>query len=171
MIYEYGLFNEFKIISEIQYERFKDDLIYLENDEVYLLNVNKYNFINKVSCYVVNATFACEIALKGLLRLNQNIIHIYDQKVMKSHRLDDLFDFLLVEQQEFILKELPLLTTIEDLKQESAYKKAKELLDAGFFKDAKSLLSKIEKYKDSAEILSNIDNSRFINLLTFKFML
>ena len=118
MIYEYGLFNEFKIISEIQYERFKDDLIYLENDEVYLLNVNKYNFINKVSCYVVNATFACEIALKGLLRLNQNIIHIYDQKVMKSHRLDDLFDFLLVEQQEFILKELPLLTTIEDLKQE-----------------------------------------------------
>ena len=118
MIYEYGLFNEFKIISEIQYDRFKDDLIYLENDEVYLLNVNKYNFINKVSCYVVNATFACEIALKGLLRLNQNIIHIYNQKVIKSHRLDDLFDLLLVEQQEFILKELPLLTTIEDFKQE-----------------------------------------------------
>lgn len=118
MIYEYGLFNEFKIISEIQYDRFKDDLIYLENDEVYLLNVNKYNFINKVSCYVVNATFACEIALKGLLRLNQNIIHIYDQKVKNSHRLDDLFDFLLVEQKEFLLKELPLLTTIEDLKHE-----------------------------------------------------
>ena len=86
--------------------------------KLFSLNFNKYNFINKVSCYVVNATFACEIALKGFLRLNQNILHNYDQRLIKNHRLDELFDLLLVEQQEFILKELSLLTTIEDLKQE-----------------------------------------------------
>lgn len=118
MIYEYGLFNEFKIISEIQYERLKDDLNYLEQGGLFSLKVNKYNLINKVSCYVVNATFACEIALKGILRLNQNIQHNYDQKVTRSHRLDELFNLLLYEQQEFILDELPLLRTIEDLKQE-----------------------------------------------------
>lgn len=118
MIYEYGLFNEFKTLSEIQYEKLKDDLKYSQQEESFRLNINEYNFINKVSCYVVNSTFACEIALKAILKFNQILKRNYTNEVLKKHRLDDLFDLLDDIQQEIILSKLPLLKNKEELKKE-----------------------------------------------------